>query len=184
MKRKIFIQTFMFFFIIFIVKNIKFINIDWENPNILPKILEITYIITYILFFICILISIKEIMYFQKKTIGAKKLPEKVISLKKEKETSLIFFATYILPLVTIDIQSLNDFVAFYIILMLILILCWKTELWYNNPILPILGYKIYTVKCEDAINEEIIMSKNDICIGCMIEKIYITDEVAYARKK
>ena len=82
----------MFFFIIFIVKNIKFINIDWENPNILSKILEITYIITYILFFICILISIKEIMYFQKKIIGAKELPEKVISLKKEKETSLIFF--------------------------------------------------------------------------------------------
>lgn len=72
MKRKIFIQTFMFFFIIFIVKNIKFINIDWENPNILPKILEITYIITYILFFICILISIKEIMYFQKKQLGQK----------------------------------------------------------------------------------------------------------------
>ena len=109
MKKLFFlIQTFMFFFVIFIVKNIQFINIDWENSDLLSKVLKITDIV----FAICVLISGMVIIYFRKSIIGAKKLPSKVISIKQEKEVSLVFFATYILPLVSIDINCFNDFLS------------------------------------------------------------------------
>ena len=115
-------------------------------------------------------------------------MPSKIISIKKEKELSLVFFATYILPLVTIDIKSFNDFLSFFIILISIFILCWKTDLWYTNPILSILGYKIYTIKYEDKnngkIKEETMISKDNINLEDDIEKRYIIDEVVYARKK
>ncbi|MBR3324437.1 MAG: hypothetical protein IKG14_00085 [Clostridia bacterium] len=181
MKKLFFlIQTFMFFFVIFIVKNIQFINIDWENSDLLSKVLKITDIV----FAICVLISGMVIIYFRKSIIGAKKLPSKVISIKQEKEVSLVFFATYILPLVSIDINCFNDFLAFFIILILMFVLCLKTELWFTNPILSILGYKIYTIKCEKEINEETIISQDNIKIEDFIEKKTITDEVVYARKR
>ncbi|MGD7407621.1 hypothetical protein ACQCP7_26500, partial [Ralstonia pseudosolanacearum] len=62
--------------------------------------------------------------------------------------------------------------------------LCLKTELWFTNPILSILGYKIYTIKCEKEINEETIISQDNIKIEDFIEKKTITDEVVYARKR
>lgn len=175
-----FIQTFMFFFVIFIVKNIQFISIDLKNSDLLLKALKITDIV----FLICVFISVIVIIYFRKIIIGTKKLPEKVISSKQEKEVSLVFFATYILPLVTIDINSFNDFLAFFIILILMFVLCWKTELWYTNPILSILGYKIYTIKCEKDIDEKTIISRENIKVEDFIEKKTITDEVIFARKR
>ena len=177
MKKLFFlIQTFMFFFVIFIVKNIQFLNIDLKNADLLSNVLKITDII----FIFCIIISGIVIIYFRKSIIGAKKIPSKVTNLKQEKEVSLVFFATYILPLVTIDIKSFSEFLAFFIILTLMFVLCWKTELWYTNPILAILGYKIYTIKCE----KETIISRDNIKIEDFIEKKTITDEVVYARKR
>lgn len=183
-KTFFFIQTFILFFIIFIVKNIKFINTDWKRSDLLSRLLKIIDI----LFLICIFISIISILYFRKISNGEKDLPSKIISIKKEKELSLVFFATYILPLVTIDIKCFNDFLYFFIILISIFILCWKTDLWYTNPILSILGYKIYTIKYEDKnngkIKEETMISKDNINLEDDIEKRYIIDEVVYARKK
>ena len=183
-KTFFFIQTFILFFIIFIVKNIKFINTDWKRSDLLSRLLKIIDI----LFLICIFISIISILYFRKISNGEKDLPSKIISIKKEKELSLVFFATYILPLVTIDIKCFNDFLFFFIILISIFILCWKTDLWYTNPILSILGYKIYTIKYEDKnngkIKEETMISKDNINLEDDIEKRYIIDEVVYARKK
>lgn len=180
--KKIFflIQTFMFFFVIFVVKNMQFLNIDLNNSDLLSKSLNITDIV----FIICIFVSGIVIVYFRKNVIGTKKIPSKVINIKQEKEVSLVFFATYILPLVTIDINNFNDFLAFFIILILMFVLCWKTELWYTNPILSILGYKIYTIKCEKDIDEKTIISRENIKVEDYIEKKTITDEVIFARKR
>ena len=52
-KTFFFIQTFILFFIIFIVKNIKFINTDWKRSDLLSRLLKIIDI----LFLICIFIS-------------------------------------------------------------------------------------------------------------------------------
>ena len=72
MKKLFFlIQTFMFFFVIFIVKNIQFLNIDLKNADLLSNVLKITDII----FIFCILISGIVIIYFRKSIIGAKKIP-------------------------------------------------------------------------------------------------------------
>ena len=181
MKKLFFlIQTFMFFFVIFIVKNIEFVSVDFNTSNLLSNVLKITDI----LFILCIIISSIVIIYFQKNTNGAKKIPSKVVKIKQEKEVSLIFFATYILPLVTIDINCFNEFLGFAIILILMFILCWKTELWYTNPILVILGYKIYTIKCEKSISEERVVSRDNIKVDDYIEKKNITNEVIYARKR
>lgn len=175
--KKIFflIQTFMFFFLIFIIK-----NIDLNTTDLLSNVLKITDII----FIICVIISGIVIIYFQKNIAGTKKIPSKVMEVKQEKDASLIFFATYILPLVTIDIKNFNEFLAFVTIMILMFILCWKTELWYTNPILVMLGYKIYKIKCENEKYERTIISRENIKVDDYIERKEITDEVLYARKR
>ena len=181
MKKLFFlIQTFMFFFVIFIIKNIEFIFVDFNTANVLSNVLKITDII----FIMCIIISDIVIIYFKKNIDGAKKIPSKVMEVKQEKDASLIFFATYILPLVTIDIKNISEFFAFTTIMILMFILCWKTELWYTNPILVILGYKIYKIKCENEICEGTIISRENIKVADYIDKKKITDEVLYARKR
>ena len=105
MKKLFFlIQTFMFFFVIFIVKNIEFVSVDFNTSNLLSNVLKITDI----LFILCIIISSIVIIYFQKNTNGAKKIPSKVVKIKQEKEVSLIFFATYAKDLTEIIYQAIE----------------------------------------------------------------------------
>jgi len=61
-------------------------------------------------------------------------------------ESGITFFMTFVFPLLLDDLTTLRGFIIFSGILALIFLLMWKTNLYYQNPILTILGYKVYRI--------------------------------------
>jgi hypothetical protein len=62
----------------------------------------------------------------------------------EQEEAGLNFFMTLVLPLLIDDVASIQGALSFLVIVTMILILLSKTNLFYANPILSILGYRIY----------------------------------------
>lgn len=60
-----------------------------------------------------------------------------------DNEAGLNYFLTIILPLLIDDLNCIQNTIVFFIVSILIILLLSKTNLFYANPILMILGYKI-----------------------------------------
>lgn len=93
---------------------------------------------------------------------------------------------TYVLPMVMDDIGTLKNFSIFVFLMVMLCILMWKTNLYYQNPILTILGYEIVSFQFE---HTELSQFQGDrTCIGITrhtkvkdgmyIRRQYISDNV------
>lgn len=69
---------------------------------------------------------------------------EKITVLEDTTGNSVVFFVSYILPLMLDDICELKGFLCFFIILTLVVLLMRNTNLYYQNPILTVLGYRTF----------------------------------------
>lgn len=74
---------------------------------------------------------------------GCKDSGEKVEKIVEKKESGISFFMTFILPLMMDEVTSMNDFFVYIGVLYLTMKLMSKTNLYYQNPVLVLLGYKI-----------------------------------------
>ena len=181
MKLNFLIMTFMCFFLIFLVQNKEYLFMVFEkDTEILQRCIGIMDIIFLILFFI----GIFTIRYFTIKTKGNTRIPRRVVSIEQNREVSLAFFAAYILPLVTIEFNDINKLNGFIIIVFLLLALCWKTEFWYTNPILLLIGFKIYEVELESSSEKVIALCRKELKNNDFAEIMEISDEVIFLRKR
>ena len=73
-----------------------------------------------------------------------------VNSVEEKKEASLNFFLTLIIPVLIDDVSTLQRAICFIIIVVLICVLLYKTDLYYANPVLAVLGYHFYEYDFED----------------------------------
>ena len=91
---------------------------------------------------------------------------------------------TYVLPMVLDDIGTRNGFLIFVFLMAMLCVLMWKTNLYYQNPVLTILGYNVISFEFDDTElrdfkNRECIgITKGDISAGVVIKRQYITDNV------
>lgn len=99
-------------------------------------------------------------------------------------EMSIVFFATYVIPMVMDDITNIRGFVCFVIVISMLILLMRNTNLYYQNPILAILGYKTFQFTFLETGDETL---KNKNCIGItrgkfdsskIIKWKYISDNV------
>lgn len=98
-------------------------------------------------------------------------------------DSSPSFFMTYVAPMVMDDLDSPNGLLAFAAFMVIIIMLMWKTNLYYQNPIITILGFKIYSFKFEETKSEFkdvecIAISKEKLCTGKPIKRQWIADNV------
>ena len=104
----------------------------------------------------------------------------------EDKEASLNFFVTLIVPLLIDDVHTIQGAATFIIIVVLMCVLLYKTNLYYANPILAVLGYKIYKFKfasnnCYG--NEECIcITRDDLRSGNSVKYKEIQDRVFCVR--
>lgn len=90
-------------------------------------------------------------------------LPSKVVSVSEDKEASLSFFLTYVLPISIYQLDNVRNVVAFVLIVVLMFALMSKTNLFYANPILCLIGYRVYHIKYMNDDTEKIVLSLDDI---------------------
>ncbi|EAH8542895.1 anti-phage protein KwaA [Campylobacter coli] len=75
---------------------------------------------------------------------------------------NLTFLTTYIIPLVGIDANTTKGFIVLLILLIAIGIIHIKTDKFYTNPTLSLFGFRIYKIKLDGGINEELIVISKD----------------------
>lgn len=105
---------------------------------------------------------------------GVNNPPCEITEVKNENYEYLTFLTTYIIPLICIDFENIRYVIVLIILLTIIGVIFVKIDLYYGNPTLALLGYKIYrvTLKGIDAPDGIILITKNKLTKGQSIKWI------------
>lgn len=107
--------------------------------------------------------------------------PFNVKSIKNDSYEHLVFLVTYIIPLVAFDFENYKYQILFIVLISLIGYMYTKTDMYFSNPSLAILGYSIYRVEAGFRGNETkliTVLSKDSIIDGDEVSYIEISAHV------
>lgn len=115
---------------------------------------------------------------------------EKFVIEEEITDSGITSFMTFVLPLLPDDVETLKGFIIFTGILGLFIRLMWTTHLHYQNPILTLLGYRIYKFHfinpvidgCKD--KTMIAVCKTGIAEEKIVKWKYISDDVCLMYNK
>lgn len=122
-------------------------------------------IIEYIVFFSLMLgfyILMMVIWFFYwKNTKKWSKIPFKITEIKSNNDQHILYFVTYIIPLLMIE-WNMESFIQLLIILLFMFVLYYRSNIFYANPVLSLFWWNIFraTIKNSMAENEAIILTK------------------------
>lgn len=144
--------------------------------NIIPLFCIIALVIGFISFFD---------FRFQMK--GTPELSVKITEIENIDYEHLTFLTTYILPLVCFQFENLRYILTFIIILFVIGLIYIRTDLFYANPTLAILGFRIYKISGEfrkgEIRTEKILITKNKLQLNDRIKYFKLDERIYYASK-
>lgn len=147
MKFKLMIQSLSPLALLTIINNFSFTTTDSFDMKISCKeFLRANCVLLFVLCFcsIWVIMSLWFYIEFRAFQYTDKKSGYEINNVNEKAEDSLNFFLTMVLPLLIDNIDSLRGALVFFIVLLMICILLHKTKLFYANPVLSILGYRIY----------------------------------------
>jgi hypothetical protein len=155
------------------------------------EFLEWTYLLksNIIPLFCIIALAIGSISFFdfmfQMK--GTPELSVKIIEIENIDYEHLTFLTTYIIPLVCFQFENFRYILTFTIILFVIGLIYIRTDLFYANPTLAILGFRIYKISGEfrkgEIRTEKILITKNKLQLNDRIKYFKLDERIYYASK-
>ena len=116
---------------------------------------------------------------------GVTNLPYEVEEVRNENFEYLTFLTTYIIPLICIDLKNMRYVVVLVLLLIIIGYIFIKMDLYYGNPTLALLGYRIYRAKITGvpAPDGVILISRGCITKGSSIKWIEIDKYIWVAKE-
>lgn len=153
MKNKLIILSLAPSFLLTFIKNHSFISIDSKGETLTTTqfIEENIYVLSVeffcLVWLVCSLIVLIEFKFFLKYRLAS---GYEIIEVEEDKEAGLNFFLALILPLMVDGLNSWQNFLSFAIIVIFIFLLLRKTDLFYVNPVLIVLGYRCYKITFSD----------------------------------
>lgn len=119
---------------------------------------------------------------------GAKDGPFKVVEIEDKSADHLVFLATYVIPLLSFSLDTPRQVVSLVITLTLIGAIYVRTNLFYANPTLSLLGFKICTVKFEQGgagvpAGAAVLIAREDIDPGTSVNMLRLDKNIFFARK-
>lgn len=163
MKKKLIMQSFAPLFLILFIR-----YFDCRLFSLLPKVLfyikhkqwDVILNIprhpmaaTCVLEFICVIWILSSIAgaweFSRLQTANFSSQGETLKNVEKMSDSGVAFFMTYVLPMAMDDLNTSKGLLVFIILMALLFTLMWKTNLYYQNPVLTILGYAIFSFQFE-----------------------------------
>lgn len=119
---------------------------------------------------------------------GAKDGPFKVAEMEDKSADHLVFLATYVVPLLSFGLDTPRQVVSLIITLTLIGAIYVRTNLFYANPTLSLLGFKIYTVKFEmggagTPSGSVVLITREDVELTNSVNTLRLDKGIFFARK-
>lgn len=198
MKRALIMQSFAPLFLILLVKYFdyklfhlcrtfltSFLNEPWiviltsiNHPLFITLVLEVFCLlwISYSIY------SVRDFEKSQKFNFLSE--GESLTDIEKLQDSGVTFFMTYVLPMAMDDLDTLQGLIVFGILMVMLFALMWKTNLYYQNPVLTILGYEVFSFKFETTQltqyeeKECIGITRGKVSAGHSIKRQRISDDV------
>lgn len=184
-KIKLYIISLWLFFVLVCILKIDipiYFGPDWEIVNIC-YIIKTNIIPIVCLFFI--LLGLFFYLTFDYLLKGTGKLPFKIEKISNANYEHLAFLATYIIPLICFNFDNTRYIIVLFLVLIIIGAIYIKTNIYYANPTLALLGFRIYHIQMEQTKDEEtiIVIAKQELSKNDKISTIPFDENIFYARK-
>lgn len=147
-------------------------------------------LITVISFVLCLYIVYGLVNIREKESGGWDNDGENLKIIRQKNDVGVTFLVTYVFPLFIDDINTIRNFIILVSMIIFLILLLLRTNLYYQNPILIMLGYKIYVVQISNPenrnlLNKEIIaISREKLVEGRVIKKKKLSDNVYLMKLK
>jgi uncharacterized membrane protein len=142
----------------------------------------------FVFFISCLLFIYCFVAYhrFKFDLKGATDIPFEITKISGIHYEHLTFLATYVVPLISFDFDSFRQMIVLGLLLIVMGIIYIKTDLFYANPSLALLGYHIYQAngnfKHENKENI-ILIARAPLSIGEKVEYIQLDERIYYVKK-
>lgn len=140
-----------------------------------------------ILCIFALLVGLISYLDFKYQMKGTPELSFKITEIENIDYEHLTFLTTYIIPLVCFQFENLRYIIVFIIILFVIGSIYIRTDLFYANPTLAILKFRIYKVSGEFRNGEKrlnrILISKDKLIKDDRVKYLKLDDRIYYASK-
>ena len=138
--------------------------------------------------FISLLLALLGIVFAsmkRRKWAGATNPPYEIISIKNENYEYLTFLITYIIPLICIDLTKVRNVIVLGVLLVLIGFIFIRMDLYYGNPTLALMGYRLYRAEIKgcEAPDGIILISRDRLNKASSIKWIPIDEYVWIAKE-
>jgi len=140
-----------------------------------------------ILCILCLFVGAYSYFDFTFKLRDANQMPFKIAKIENINYEHLTFLTTYIVPLVCFNFVDLRYQIVLLILIFVIAMIYIKTDLFYANPTLALLNYKIYKVDGDfkDGKRENLILiSRNNLELKQRCDYIKLDNRIYFVKPK
>jgi len=123
---------------------------------------------------------------FDYRIAGSKSIAAKIVKIEDVNYEHLTFLTTYIIPLICFNLTSTRYLLALGLLLVIIGIIYIKTDKFYANPTLAVLGFRVYKVTLDTRLGLKenlVVISKERLTEGDNINRLSLDEKVYFARK-
>lgn len=189
MKRKLMIQSMSLLALLTFIRNCSLVTVDSAGIKLVwNQFLKVNGLVLIILSVcvIWVLLAVAYYVSFAAFRWSGNVSGYEVVDVKEQEDAGLNFFLTFIVPLVIDDVGTIQGFLSFSLIIAIIWCLLNKTNLFYANPVLGILGYQVYEFSFKENKSYRdkrcIGICKGRLKEGQAIEYKAITEKVLYIK--
>lgn len=142
--------------------------------------------ITPILCIIGLVIGALSLIDFRSMVKGSTNHPFKNLKVENQNYEHLTFLTTYIVPLVSLNLTSIRYQIVLVLLIIVICIIYIRTDMYYTNPTLALLGFKLYKVQGKFRDNEVreniILISKDKITVDSICDYVIFDERIYFAK--
>jgi len=118
---------------------------------------------------------------------GAADIPFEITHIEDINYEHLTFLATYVVPLISFDFGNARQIIVLALLLIVMGVIYIKTDLFYANPSLALLGFRIYradgTFKGNKSRDGIILISRGKLAEGKKVSYIKLDDRIYYVQE-
>lgn len=179
---KLYVISLWLLFVLIILKEFR-----WDKWNLESELIEncinlITNNLLSTLSFFLLFLGTCFLINLRRKIKGTLNLPKKIKKLKNLNYEHLTFLTTYIIPFICFELGDVRNVIIFLFLLIIIGAIYVKTNLFYANPTLALLGYQIYEVETE-ATDSMILIAQGELNEKESFVNLEVGNMVYYAKK-
>jgi len=185
-KINLFILSLWLLFLLIFISTVKipiYFGKDWQFIGFVPLLKTNLVALSSLIFLFWGVYSYFSFNYDLK---GSTDIPFKIKKIKPINYEHLVFLATYIIPLVCFNFTEIRQIFIFVVLLVAMGIIYIRTDLFYSNPTLALIGFNIYEVDGEfkTGLKENIIViSRDKLTVNMQVSHMKLDERIFYVKK-